>query len=72
MRYVRAEEWPHPRYKVPALDTFGSIHVSGSVTGMQRYYNWKRGGQVRVGQFIYNVGVDIVTRLDELSVLRGR
>ncbi len=49
----------------------GSIHKSGSVTGMQQNYGWQRGGQVRVGSYIYNVGVQEVERLRRLNLLRG-
>ena len=69
MRYVKVKETP--RWLEARMDTVGSIARSGSVRGMQNRFGWKRGGQVRVGGFIYNVGPDDVARLKQQGILRG-
>jgi hypothetical protein len=38
---------------------------------MQKKYGWPKGGQVRVGAYIYNVGVAEVERLRNLFILKG-
>lgn len=53
------------------LDNVGSIDKSGSVVGMQKLYGWPKGGQIRVGSYIYNVGVSEVERARSLGILRG-
>lgn len=53
------------------LDACGSIHRSGSVTGMQRKYGWRRGEQLRVGSYIYNVGALALARLRAAGELHG-
>lgn len=58
------------RYRIN-LDACGSIHKSGSVAGMQRLYGWPKGGQVRVGQWIYNIGPDAVAKLRGYGELKG-
>lgn len=68
MRYIRSSD----AYLVKStLDKCGNISATGSVSGMQRLYGWKRGGQVRVGSFIYNVGPSEVARFRALGILRG-
>jgi hypothetical protein len=49
----------------------GNIHYTGSVRGMQKLYGWPKGGQVRVGSWIYNLGPAEVQRLERLGVVRG-
>jgi hypothetical protein len=68
MRYVREQD---ARAIKDVLDRVGSISVTGSVLGMRRLYGWKKGGQVRVGAYIYNVGPAEVTRFRALGILRG-
>ncbi len=53
------------------LEHVGSIDRSGSVRGMQRLYGWKKGGQVRIGSYIYNIGTSEVERARRLGILRG-
>ena len=65
MRYVPKEFAQNVNTNV------GNISVTGSVLGMQRKFGWPKGGQVRVGSYIYNVGVQEVERLRGLGVLRG-
>lgn len=48
-----------------------NIHRTGSVRGMQERYGWPKGGQVRVGSYIYNIGVAEVERVRRLGWLRG-
>lgn len=67
MRYIT--EQTAKDYRVN-LDV-GSIHSTGSVTGMQKRFGWKKGAQVRVGSYVYNVGVAEVERLRGAGVLRG-
>lgn len=67
MRYVREED----RAKVRGVESVGNISVTGSVTGMQRLFGWKKGGQVRIGSYIYNVGTVEVARLRSLGLLHG-
>lgn len=67
MRYTTAEEAARARV---SLDV-GNIHVTGSVKGMQSIYNWPKGGQVRVGAYIYNVGPANIDKLRAAGVLRG-
>jgi hypothetical protein len=68
MRYVKVSDAGQIR---DVLDRVGSISATGSVIGMQRLYGWKRGGQVRVGAYIYNVGPSEVARIAALGILRG-
>lgn len=53
------------------LEHVGSIDRNGSVRGMQRLYGWKKGGQVRIGSYIYNIGTLEVERARRLGILRG-
>lgn len=48
-----------------------NISRTGSVLGMQKLYGWPVGGQIRIGGFIYNVGVSEVQRLRAAGVLKG-
>lgn len=68
MRYISETDAKRERVN---LDSCGSIHCTGSVRGMQSRYNWPVGGQVRVGSYVYNVGVAEVQRLRDLRVLKG-
>lgn len=67
MRYVRQQD----AEKIERLNECGNISVTGSVRGMQDKYGWPKGGQVRVGSYIYNVGVAEVERLRALGLLRA-
>lgn len=49
----------------------GNIHRSGSVRGMQERFGWPKGGQVRIGSYVYNVGPAGVAKLRAAGVLRG-
>lgn len=53
------------------IEAVGNIDVSGSVRGMQKLYGWERGGQVRIGSYIYNIGPAAVQKLRDLGKLRG-
>lgn len=68
MRYVKQAD----AHLVNGRDECGNISVRGSVRGMQRIYGWPKGGQVRIGAWIYNVGVAEVERLRSLGLLRGK
>lgn len=68
MKYVRQED----ANKVRGLNSCGNISVTGSVVGMRKLYGWPKGGQVRVGSYIYNVGVTEVERLDREGLLHGK
>jgi hypothetical protein len=70
MRYVTKENEAKAR-RLVNFDACGNIDVSGSVTGMQRRYGWQRGGQVRLGGYVYNVGSAGVARLRDAGLLRG-
>ena len=70
MRYVKAAEFRKAR-RIPHYSSFPNIHVTGSVKGMQKIYRWPRGGQVRVGSYIYNIGTENVQKLRDAGVLRG-
>ena len=69
MRYVRQDAVP--RWLESEMDRVGSIDKTGSVRGMQNRFGWKRGGQVRVGGYIYNVGPEAIARLEREGRLRG-
>lgn len=68
MRYITEQDAKANRVN---LDAVRSIHRTGSVRGMQDRYGWPKGGQVRVGSYIYNVGTAEVERLRNLGVLQG-
>lgn len=67
MIYVREED----RGKVRGLGAAASISVTGSLTGMRKLFGWPKGGQVRIGSWIYNVGTAEVSRLREEGLLKG-
>lgn len=67
MKYVRQED----AKKVQGLDSCGNISVTGSVVGMRNLYGWPKGGQIRVGSYIYNVGPAEVQRLKREGLLHG-
>ena len=69
MRYVRKADVPG--WLEARMDVVGSIDKTGSVRGMQRRFNWPKGGQIRVGGYIYNVGPEIVARLRDQNLLKG-
>ena len=54
------------------LDAVGSISRTGSVLGMQKKYGWPKHSQVQVGQYIYNIGVSEVNRLEGLGLLTSK
>lgn len=67
MRYTTKEGAERARVSLEVP----SIHASGSVRGMQERYGWPRGGQVRVGGYVYNVGPANVEKLRRAGVLKG-
>jgi hypothetical protein len=67
MRYLLVKD----ARKCPRLQQVGNIDVSGSVLGMQKLFGWPKGGQVRCGGYIYNVGVTEVQRLRACRLLKG-
>lgn len=69
MRYVLETN----RHLVHGLDTCEVIGRDGSAKEMQQKHGWRRGGQVRIGGFTYNVGINEVSRLRRLKghILRG-
>lgn len=67
MRYITKADAERHRVN---LDV-SNISVTGSVTGMQKQFGWPKGGQVRVGSYIYNLGVDEVQRLARLGIVKG-
>lgn len=69
MRYVLREFEAQAR-RLVNFDC-GNISASGSVKGMQQLYGWPKGGQVRMGSYIYNVGPEAVKRLTHAKLLRG-
>ncbi len=70
MRYISESDLPKAKAAGFDPDAVGSIHRSGSVAGMQKKYGWPRGGQIRIGSYIYNAGPDMVRRLSELGIVR--
>jgi hypothetical protein len=66
MRYMKQEDAD----RVGACN-FPNIHATGSVRGMQMRYGWPRGGQVRVGSWIYNVGPANVKGWKSQGLVRG-
>lgn len=48
-----------------------NISATGSVRGMQARYGWKPGGQIRIGGYIYNLGVAEIQRLRAAGIVRG-
>ncbi len=67
MRYVPE----HKAGEVRGLEECGNISATGSARGMQEKYGWPKGGQVRVGGYIYNVGTAEVDRLRRAGLLKG-
>lgn len=65
MRYVRKSDEKAAR-RLVNFDSVGNISVTGSVLGMQRRFGWQRGGQVRLGRYIYNIGIANVNKLGRL------
>ena len=70
MRYVRKADFAAAN-RIANLTGVGNIDVSGSVRGMQKLYGWPKGGQVRVGGYIYNAGPAAVEALDNANLLHG-
>lgn len=68
MRYTTKEGARRARVNLEAV---GNISVTGSVRGMQERYGWPKGGQVRVGAWVYNVGVAGVEKLRKARELKG-
>ena len=68
MRYTTKEALRRLRIDVEAV---GNISRTGSVRGMQTLYGWPKGGQVRIGAWIYNIGPAAVQRLRDAGELRG-
>ena len=69
MRYVPMELESQARRAVNF--NVGNIDKSGSVRGMQQLYFWPKGGQVRLGGYIYNVGPAAVEVLNNKNLIRG-
>lgn len=67
MRYTTKEAASRARV---SLDV-PNIHKSGSVAGMQKLYGWPRGGQVRCGSYVYNIGPAGVAKLRAAGALFG-
>lgn len=67
MRYVKKVD----ANKIDWDSNWPSIHATGSVIGMQKLYSWPKGGQVRVGQYIYNMGIAEIKKLRDMGILRG-
>lgn len=53
------------------FDRCGNIHRSGSVIGMRKQFGWQKGGQVRLGMWIYNLGPLAVQRLRDALLTRS-
>ena len=53
------------------FEACGNISKTGSVLGMQKLFGWPKGGQVRKGAFIYNVGPLAVDRMRGLGIVKG-
>jgi hypothetical protein len=70
MKYVRLEDENKAR-RLANFAGVGSIDKSGSVVGMQNKFGWQKGGQVRLGGYIYNVGPSAVERLKNHNLLQG-
>jgi hypothetical protein len=72
MRYVKTNDMKQAnRVTRGAFDACGNISVTGSVRGMQSRFGWPRGGQVRCGAYVYNIGPHAVAELRVASLLRG-
>jgi hypothetical protein len=70
MRYVTQSDVT--RHHLQAIfDTCGNISATGSVLGMQRQFGWPKGGQVRMGGYIYNVGPVAVAQMRSMRILKG-
>lgn len=69
MKYVPMEVADKARRAVNF--NVASIDKSGSVVGMRNLYGWPKGGQVRLGGYIYNIGPVAVEKLDNLNLTRG-
>lgn len=48
-----------------SLSEFPNIDKTGSILGMIKLYNWKRGATVRSGSYIYNIGVENIQKLKD-------
>lgn len=71
MRYIRTEDYiKADRVTNGAFESNGNIAKNGSVSGMQKLYGWPKGGQVRCGAYIYNVGVTAVNTLRDRGLLK--
>lgn len=72
MRYIsRDDEKRARRLAKGAFNSCASIHATGSVRGMQKLYGWPRGGQVRIGSYIYNVGTKVIDVLRDRNLIKG-
>lgn len=69
MKYIRVADADRARRIEPRLESCGNISSTGSVLGMQRRFNWPKGGQVRIGAYIYNVGPEGLAKL--AALVRG-
>lgn len=72
MRYVKTVDMKRANQVTRgAFTKCGNIAASGSVRGMQDRFGWPRGGQVRCGLYVYNIGTRAVEELRVASILRG-
>lgn len=69
MKYVPMEFADKARSRVNF--NVASIDKSGSVVGMRNLFGWPKGGQVRLGGYIYNIGPVAVSILDNANLTRG-
>jgi hypothetical protein len=69
MLYVRKNEVPG--WLSAAMDEVSSIDRTGSVRGMRNRFGWSKGGQVRIGGYIYNIGPNRVKKLRDMGILRA-
>lgn len=72
MRYIRAkDDLAARRVAGRELAGCGNIDRSGSVKGMQSRFGWRKGEQVRIGGYIYNVGRVGLDKLRAAGLVRG-
>lgn len=70
MRYVTESDVDRCGFR-GIIDAVSNISKSGSVLGMQKQYGWPKGGQVRIGGYIYNVGTSVVEAMRNANIVRG-
>lgn len=70
MRYITTATGKDPAIRA-ALDAVGNISKTGSVIGMQQQFGWPKNGQVQCGDWIYNVGTDVLAEWRKQGLLKG-